>query len=102
MPTPSQASDIVVVPPPEDHVGEKVELPLYARCYSIVIRLAEDLEQSKLAASHTDFHSANHERLVGYPQSTNKTGSGGTDISTDFRAQKTAQHFTFKLAVKQS
>ena len=79
-------------------MGEKVELPLHAHCYAIVIRLAEDLEQSKLAASHTDFHSANHERLVGYPQSTNKTGSGGTEL----RAQKTQQYFTFKLAVKQS
>ena len=79
-------------------MGEKVELPLHSHCYAIVIRLAEVLEQSKLAASHTDFHSANHERLVGYSPSTNKTRSGGTDI----RAQKTTQHFTFKLAVKQS
>ena len=79
-------------------MGEKVELPLHAHCYAIVIRLAEVLEQSKLAASHTDFDSPNHERLVGYPQSTNKTGSGGADIG----AQKTQQYFTFKLAVKQS
>ena len=51
----------------------------------VVIRLAEDFEQSKLATSPTDFNSPNYERLVGYPQSANKTRGRGTNVG----AQKT-------------
>lgn len=53
----------------------------------MVIRLAENLKQSRLTASPTNVNSADHERLVGYPQSANQTRSGGTDT----RAQETQQ-----------
>ena len=67
MHTSSEASDIIIVPPPEENRGEKVELLMREHRWRMVICLAEDLEQSRLAASPADFNSANHTRLVGHP-----------------------------------
>lgn len=63
---------------------------------AIIIRLAESLKDSELAASPTNFNSANYERLVGYSSSADKTrGRGAND-----RPQKTQQYFTVELAVE--
>ena len=96
MPTPSQCSDIIIVPPPEDNGGEKVDFPLQGAPLPTLMRLAENLEHCELAASHTNFNSADYKRLVSYSQSADKTRGRGTDIG----AQKTQQYFAFELAVE--